>query len=607
VKLFNRLLITGFLITLWTGTAALAAMQVAAQVDTSRPIYADSPFSYSIVVVNGSKPETVDLSPLKNFNPSNPYEQTRSTNINGQQTNYNILTYELIAPGPGEHVLPAVDVTVGGKLYKTNPVAFTVVEPGTTKQIDVDVELSASSCYVGQPVVLTFSFFVWTDIARREAISNISFRVPVLENDSFYVEDVDDTVPTQRLAEIPVNGQRQSVLQDQLSHQGVDCVRVRFSKVLIPRTPGEFSLEAASASADLAVAQSAPASRSMFDSFFGSRYEYKRFNARSRALELKVLPVPDAGKPADFYGLVGNYTISATAAPVQVSVGDPITLTIRIGGSRYLKPIQWPTLETIEGFSDFKIPSERADGEIQSGQKVFTQTVRAGSDRVRQIPPIPLSFFDAEKGTYQTIYSNPIPLEVSPTRTVTGADIERNTQFTSARRQMESIKEGLSANYTSADALIPQQFHIGSAVTGLLFWLLWAGPAAVLVLSLFGRMLTLQNPKRAAARRRKTACSTAVRRLRKLPLQSHAAGSEVSRILKQYMADKFNKVSGALTAEDVYRLIADAVSDGTIAERFKQLIERTEAAAYSPAAFDFNADTQHEIIAILREVEKKIK
>jgi hypothetical protein len=591
----------------WTDVAVRAAMQVGAQVDASRPIYADSPFAYSIIVVDGSKPEKVDLSRLKDFNPSDPYEQTRSTNINGQKSNYNILTYELTAPAPGQHVLPAVDVTVEGKLYKTNPVTITVVEPGTTKQIDVDVELSASSCYVGQPVVLTFSFFVWADIARRDAIANISFRVPVLENESFYVEDVDDTAPTQRLAEIPVNGQHQPVIQDQMSHQGVDCVRVRFSKVLIPRSPGDFLLEAASASADLAVAQSAPTSRSMLESFLGSRYEYKRFNARSRTLALKVLPVPNAGKPADFYGLVGNYTISATATPVQVSVGDPIPLTIRIGGSRYLKPIQWPPLETIDGFSDFKIPSERADGEIQSGQKVFTQTVRAGSDSVKQIPPVPLSFFDVEKGAYQTIYSDPIPLEVSPTRTVTGADIESNTQFTSARRQMESIKEGLSANYTSTDALTHQQFHIGSAVTGPLFWSLWAGPAVVLVVSLIGRMFTRQNPRRIAARRRKTACSVAVRRFYKLPLQSAAVGSEVGHILRQYIADKFDKVSGALTAEDGYQLIADAAGDRAMAERFKQLIERTEAAAYSPAAFEYDAAIQHEIIAILREVEKKIK
>ena len=52
--------------------------------------------------------------------------------------------------------------------------------------------------------------------------------------------------------------------------------------------------------------------------------------------------MPEADKPAEFYGLVGQYTIAASAAPTKVNVGDPITLTIRIGGNPYLKPVQWP-------------------------------------------------------------------------------------------------------------------------------------------------------------------------------------------------------------------------------------------------------------------------
>ena len=70
--------------------------------------------------------------------------------------------------------------------------------------------------------------------------------------------------------------------------------------------------------------------------------------ARSRPLKLTVLSVPEQGKPAGFYGLVGRYTISAAAAPTKVNVGDPITLTIKIGGSKYLKPVQWPELEGLE-------------------------------------------------------------------------------------------------------------------------------------------------------------------------------------------------------------------------------------------------------------------
>lgn len=590
-----------------SAAAASAAVQVTAQVDASRPIYADSAFNYSIIVAGGPQPEDVDLSLLKEYNPAGPSTQQQTSIVNGRTSSYNILTYQLIAPATGPHTIPSVTVTVDGKPYQTNPVTFTVVQAGSTKQIDARMELSDTSCYVGQPVVLTFSFFVWTDTVRNKMIANPDFRVPILDSDAFYIEEVDSAALQQRPDEFAVNGRPQPVLQDQVNHDGVDCVRVQFSKVLIPKQAGDFTLEAAAASADLATGQAAPSRRGMFDNFFGPQYQFERFTARTKPLALKVLPLPDSGKPADFYGLVGNYTISASATPVKVNVGDPVTLTICIGGSPYLKPVQWPALESLNGFADFKIPAERADGEIQSGQKVFTQTIRAGSESVKQIPPIPLSFFDAASGKYKTVYSEAILLDVAPTRMVTGADIESNASFTPARRQMQSIKEGLSANYTTADALTNQQFHLGAVVAGPAFWALWAGPAAMLLVSLVGRAVTNQDPRRMAARRRKAAYSVALRSIRRISPHSASAGPELARALKQYIADKFTRVPGALTAEDCRCLLAEYTAGAELADRFKQITERAEAAAYSPAAFEFDAAAKNQLIALLREVDKEIK
>jgi len=68
-----------------------------------------------------------------------------------------------------------------------------------------------------------------------------------------------------------------------------------------------------------------------------------------------------------FYGLVGRYMISASAAPTKVSVGDPITLTIKIG-AEYLKPVQWPELEQISELSEnFKMPSQKSSPTIENG------------------------------------------------------------------------------------------------------------------------------------------------------------------------------------------------------------------------------------------------
>jgi hypothetical protein len=319
-------------------------------------------------------------------------------------------------------------------------------------------------------------------------------------------------------------------------------------------------------------------------------------------LNIEVLPLSQEGKPADFYGLVGNYTITASANPTQVNVGDPITLTINIGGAKFLKPVQWPKLEAIPAMSDnFKIPSEKADGQIKDGGKVFTQTIRANNDKVTEIPAIPLTFFDADKGRYVTIASKPIPLKVSPTKVVTGADVETQ-QLVSVNKEIEALKDGLSANYTSADALQNQQFSMRTALVGPAFIGLWAVPFVALLSSIITKIATTNSPAKKAARRRKQAYSIAVKSIQ--ATGQAEANTHLAAALKQYIADKFDRVAGSLTAEDCRILVLEHTKDTELAGQFKQTMEEIEASAYSSMKYVFDPDKQKQILHLLKMVEQ---
>jgi hypothetical protein len=583
---------------------ALGAVQVQAQVDTSQPIYAHSPFVYNIVIADGSAPDDVDLKPLESFNPAGPSVQNRTSITNSQRSSYVILSYQLTAPDAGEAVVPGITVKIKGQSYRTNPVTITVAQPGSTQQIDMETRLSTHRCYVGQPVIYTVTFYVWTDIVQAQAVTNIDTQVPIFNEDLFYIEDSDLQPANAQQTVLPVNGQRAIWYQDQVQHSGVDCVRVQLTKVLIPKQAGIFQLKPSTVSADIAVSKSSSRGRGIFDDFMGPQYQYKRFAVASKALDIEVLPLPTEGKPADFYGLVGNYTINASANPTEVNIGDPITLTINIGGGKYLKPVQWPKLEAITAMSDnFKIPSERADGEIKGGVKVFTQTIRANNDKVTEIPAIPLTFFDAAKGSYVTIASKPIPLKVSPTKVVTGADVETQ-QLVSVNKEIEALKDGLSANYTAADALQNQQFSIQAALTGPAFIGLWAAPFAVLLSSIIIKIATTNSPAKKAARRRKLAYSHAIKAIYAAGQTSAKAEFQLAAALKQYIADKFDRVAGSLTAEDCRILILDYTKNTEPAGQFKQTMEELEAAAYSSLAYTFDPDKQKQILELLKKIEK---
>ncbi|MHC5144452.1 MAG: BatD family protein [Planctomycetota bacterium] len=605
MKGWLRHLVGGSLLLLLMAGQTMAQAQVQAQVDRSSPIYAGSRFAYNIVVADGSQPENIDLAPLKNYSASTPSTQSRTSIVNGRTSSYQILTYQLLAPSKGEHTIPSVTVTVDGKNYQTNPVEISVVEPGTTQQIDVEMELSTQACYVGQPVILTVSFYVWTDIVRAEQITNIGIQIPFLEEGHFYQEEVDSQLKNAMQTTLPVNGRKEYVYQDQILHKGVNCVRVRFIKVLIPKTDGLFELNDVSVTADLAVGQKQRRDR-FFGNFFGTEYEYERFSVQAKPLQLQVQALPQAGRPADFYGLVGNYTISAGATPTEVNVGDPITLTIQVGGSQFLKPVQWPQLEAIPQMAEsFKMPSERSDGEIINDVKVFTQTIRPSHDAVKQVPPIPLSFFDAEAGRYRTVYTEPVPLQVSPTRIVTGGDVETR-QFSASAKKIEVIKEGVSANYTSLDALVDQHFSPFAAVKSPAFILLYAVPLFGLIASGLIRYLITDSPQRQAASKRKKAHSHALKRLRQA-VDHEKPSQQVLLVLKQYIADKFDKSAGSLTAIECGNVILETTNDAELSSLYQEIMEQTEASEYSSIAFELTKEKQDQIIGLLSKIEKKIK
>jgi hypothetical protein len=588
------------------GIAAADEIQVFAQVDSSKDIYIGENFAYSIVISGANKPGDVDLSPLAKFNPQSAgnrdVSQTSISIINGRTTQnvvkQYVMSYMLSCNSEGLAEIPSVTVTIGGKSYQTDPVQVNILRPGNTDRLDLDVTLSQEKCYVGQPVVMTVKFYISADIG------DFQFNIPAFNDDVFYIEDPDIIDPQAKLYRLSESGITILASQNRVVHNGKDSVLLSFSKVLIPKNSGDIVLAASSVSANVAVGRARTRDR-FFNDFFGQK-EYKRFMVSSQPLNLSVLPLPAAGKPSQFYGLVGKYSISASASPTSVNVGDPITLTIKIGGSKFLKPVQWPDLEQLPEFADnFKMPAQKAAPTIEDGFKVFTQTIRANNDKVTQIPPIPLCYFDADKGEYVTAQSEPIKLEVAPTKILTGADIE-GADFTPVNKEVEAIKKGLSANYEGPDVLTNMEFSPLAAITSPGYILLLGLPFACLVLSSVVKVFTTETPERTAQRRRRRASGKAVRQLKKIQsVDSRQRYELLASIMKQYIGERFDRQAGSLTAEDCRMILADVTGDTRTADKYRDIIDRCEAVRYASAQADTDSVKINELMDLIRIIEKK--
>lgn len=374
-------------------------------------------------------------------------------------------------------------------------------------------------------------------------------------------------------------------------------------KIVIPKISGAMKLKPLTISADVAVGR-------VRDSFFGYQNKYKRFLVASLPLELNVLPLPEKDKPKEFYGLIGEYSILAQANPTEdVYMGDPITLTIKIGGN-FLKPVEWPDLESTPEFAaNFKIPSQKASPQLdkQNRQKVFTQTIRPDNNKANVIPAIPLAFFDTQTGKYSVIKTKPIKLDLKPSKRLTTADIE-GKDFAPVNKEIEAIKQGLSANYENPEVLKNMTFSPTKAWQSPVYALIWSGPFGLLIFSIVVKILTRTSPEKIIVKKRRQACGKAIAQINKITSTARSQHSELAvSAMKQYIGDKFNRIARSLTGNDCYETIIEATGDNEIAEQYKQVIEQYESSRY--ASMDINIDSQKtkDMINLIKIIEKKSK
>jgi tetratricopeptide (TPR) repeat protein len=591
------------LFVLLAAAASPAAVRVYAKVDAGTAIYQGEDFTYSIVVEGGSRPNKIDISPLAAFNPRSAGNGTSMNVVNDRTTVTYSENYVITAGKAGTMHLPAVTVVVGGQTYTTNPVDVTISQPGTTDRMSLEFLISEKQCYVGQPLVMTVKWVVTTRVQQG------AFDVPVFKSsDDFYIEDVSESASSSPQEQPTIHGVRVTVTEERQLIRGVEGAILSFRKVLIPKRSGPLRLDPITVSANMAVG------RERTDDFFSQyRLKFQRVSVQSNPVELDVRPLPETGKPPEFYGLVGPYTISASAAPTKVNVGDPITLTIRIGGNPYLKPIQWPALEQVpELAANFKIPAEKASPTLEGGCKVFTQTIRANSDVVTQVPAIPLAYFDpdptrsgaAGQGKYVVAKTEPIPLQVAPSKVLTNVDVQ-GTASAPVNREVEAIRKGLSANYYGPEVLENQSFSVLFVLRNPVYAALWLIPLLALIVSSVVKLAGRTSPESLARKRRRRAAGVALAQLKRVSSAEPAQRHELLlSAMKGYIGDRFDKVAASLTAEDCCRVIVDSTGDAAAAGKYKELIDTCEAARYAPLQAKIGPDQGQEAIELIQSVEK---
>ena len=576
--------------------AESVAQELRAEAAVEKPqVFVGESFVFQVQVKGSESPEKPSLAGLDDFDIQELGGQQNSsqsvTIVNGRMNRVSskayVYSYRLMPKRAGALTIPAITVKAEGKELRTRPVTIRVQTPSETEDFKLRVRLSESKAYVGQPVTMTVTWYVGTDVGE------FAFNVPVLDDDRFDVASLDPAVDPNRpndFIRIALGDEQAIGVRGQGDLDGRTFTTLRFQKVLIPKRAGRIGFPQATVSCQ---ARSRRRGRAMLDDIFGDPFGMGRRSppqtvvVPSNGVALQVNELPAADRPANFSGLVGRYSIEAEATPTEMNVGDPITLTLRVAGPRYLAKTELPSLEQQTALvRDFRIPQDRAAGTVKGRSKVFTQTIRATHNAVTQIPPIELAYFNPDTEAYETVTTEPIPVIVKGTKIITARDAEGFSSGGIVQNELESLEGGIAHNYEGFDALENQ-------VHGLAAWLrspAWTTFIVVPPLAYFGFLAFVliqrrqTDPAVRKARRAYRDFSVALDDLSDTSAGTDEQDAALLVALRQYLGDRLGLPAGSLTFSAVRENLDERDIDDEIINDLEDLFTRCEAGRYAPGS-----------------------
>src|SRR5699024_3642504 len=106
----------------------------------------------------------------------------------------------------------------------------------------------------------------------------------------------------------------------------------------------------------------------------------KQLDVESNAINIKVLPFPQEGRPSYFDNAVGKYSISATLKADSVQMGNVIELDVRVSGYGNLQNVNAPLLQlpaSCAFYGDTETKNKFSFSSIGAkGAKIFTYFIQ---------------------------------------------------------------------------------------------------------------------------------------------------------------------------------------------------------------------------------------
>ncbi len=554
--------------------AASSPVRVSAEVESDR-VYVGQPFELQVSVEGDTRSQPPVVPALDGFHVEQRGSSTNSEIVfDGTRTverTRRVFQFSLTPTRVGVLSIPPFEVTTREGVKRTEPLKITVEEPGELDDFKLRLEVSDQDVYAGQPVTLRLTWFIGAEVQKA------SFSMPALPGGFGLYSPADRGLTpahfqSGQFYEVNFLGERSVARAGRAELDGRDFATLTIEKLIVPSDPGEYEFGPAT----VAFSRATRRRNSIFDSPFFNQDRPSTEVVASDPVTLVVLPLPTAGRPPSFSGLVGEYTVESRAEPVDVRVGDPITLRVTVKGSGPAEEIPMLDLAGQPGFEDmFKLTGERPTVELVPDGKRFTAMIRARSAGVSEIPPLELTYFDADAGEYRTAASEPIPLRVQAAQRV---DLPGDAgEFAgNGERAVAKAEAPSGPREITVEDLLPSRESVFALVRGPIGVAAVAVPPVV-ALALVGVVAVRRKSKADPARRRR---GRALREAMKT-LEGSQNAEGVLLAVRSFAADWTGRSREALTSDEAIEFFdRSGVRD---ARAVREAVQACEAARFGGA------------------------
>ncbi len=502
--------------------------------------------------------------------------------VNGKVNSGITYTYFIQPRKTGTFKIGPVSIKVDGRVLESNSATLTVKVSSqqsghNRKPVFIEASISSHDVYVEQQALYSLKLY------RRVNVDDLSLNLPEMEHITFK--------------------QLGRPHEYQTTYAGSEYQVLEIRYTLLASKEGDYAI----GPSKINMSVRRPGRRSPFDDFFSSSSSGRPMTVASKPLELKVLALPEEGKPADFSGLVGDFQIKSRLEPTGLKAGESATLTVQVSGRgnvNRIPDIDLPEMPFARIYSDQPVLETEQDAHGFGGKKTMKWALVPGKAGRFEIPVLTLSFFNSDTEKYNILHTPVHTLSVLPGETQEVAVFHSSpgagkTAESPIKKEIQQIGKDILPIHTSADNLSAPYRTLS---TGWRFQLALIGPLLIYMMLLGSLKLRNQSPERLALSKSRNAFKALTKRCR----QDQPGCADLIDVFKNYLNDRLSLSIGTLTADDAAGFLQKQGADPETAGKMCLLIQRLENAVYAGEDLK-NTDAANDLIELVKALEKEIR